>query len=221
MWLIESFEQLLEIKVKLNRNQYVEEIVEEIKSNIYKNIDLSCKYKKRIQFTKFGITRGKFLIEFENTNDNWFDVTISKIYSYRLIREALGHLELLFPDFNHSIDSPLFEHFTISMRGSWIQKETKLRINLPRAQALLGSQNISTVYYEELFPRLIYRTTLLNMYPKKRRVEGGGKKYRDIPKECVIFMNENGLFKIHDCHGIKLLETQIYHINNLINVCKQ
>ena len=107
------------------------------------------------------------------------------------------------------------------MRGSWTKKESKLRVNLLLAQALLRSQNISTYYDEKLFPRLIYRTTLLNMYPRKRRTEDGGKKYQDVPKECVIFMNENGLFKIHDCHGIKLLETQIYHINNLINVCKQ
>ena len=221
MWLIESFEQKLEIKVKLNGSQYVEEIVDDIKSGILERMDIASKYKRSINFTKFGTTRGSFLIEFENTNENWFDVTISKIYSYRHVRDALGHLEGLFPKYDHARDPPLFEHFTIAMRGSWTKKESKLRVNLLLAQALLRSQNISTYYDEKLFPRLIYRTTLLNMYPRKRRTEDGGKKYQDVPKECVIFMNENGLFKIHDCHGIKLLETQVYHINNLINVCKQ
>ena len=209
MWLLDEYEQNVTVFVQVKdtpenvfaMNKYKKKILAHFNSPAYRSTNP----------TSLGGEKYGFQFMFENTDENWYDFRIVDIKNYRKVNEALLRSRVFFGSPYGSLD--FIEKVSISMECRSLRRRS---VSLSGVQKELKNLKISTHYDNSFFPRLCFRTTLLNKYPKKKPTSSG-KKYEEVPKECYVFLVGNGTFEIKNAHNYKFLNLILLHLNALIS----
>ena len=166
MWIFQKYHQDICVHVQVHPTSENAARLKALKDEIFQNIELSSQLKEKYEPVSLGRERYGYSYMFENTNENWYDVTIKDISNYRRVEDAIFGLRSFFPEVTR--EEELIKRISIEMTGRSLLKR---RVDLEHMRTELKKFNLSSFYDNSFFPRLCFRSTLLNMYPRKKVLE--------------------------------------------------